>query len=122
MPWKEWPVSEQRLVVVHQILSLHRPVTEVARESGISRKTAYKWRDRYQCDQVQSLLDRSRRPKHSPRRTAESVEQAVLAVRRQYNWGPRKIHRLLSDQQQQQQREQRPPQLSLPSIRTVAAI
>jgi transposase InsO family protein len=111
MPWKEWPVSEQRVVVVHQVLSAGRAVSQVAREHGISRKTLYKWLSRYERDPGKPLADRSRRPKRSPERTADAIEQSVLEVRRKYNWGPRKIRRLLVDQNQ-----------PVPSIRTVAAI
>jgi hypothetical protein len=43
MPWKEWPVSEQRICLVQRVLLLGRPLAAVAREFGVSRKTACKW-------------------------------------------------------------------------------
>jgi transposase InsO family protein len=58
---------------------------------GISRKTGYKWLQRYQQSGAAGLADRSRRPEHSPRRTAAEIEQQVLAIRDQYGWGARKI-------------------------------
>src|SRR4051812_6592754 len=75
MPWKELSVSDQRLVVVHQIVVLRRSVSLVARECGVSRKTAYKWCRRFQLDRSDSLKDRSRRPKSSPKRSVDSIEQ-----------------------------------------------
>ena len=117
MPWKDYLVSQQRFALVHQILLGHRSLAQVAREFGVSRKTAYKWLARYRLDRDAdhdaSLVDRSRRPRRSPARCADSIESAVLDLRRQYNWGPRKIHRVLTNQ---------PAPRSLPSIRTVAAI
>jgi transposase InsO family protein len=111
MPWKEWPVSEQRLVLVHRVLQFGQSVSAAARELGVSRKTAYKWITRHRADPAATLADRSRRPRRSPQRTSAGVEAAVLAVADRYRWGARKIHRLLSDDGQ-----------TVPSIRTTAAI
>jgi len=48
MPWKgAVTVSDLRLCLVHQVLSVGRPVAEVCREQGVARKTAYKWLDRF---------------------------------------------------------------------------
>jgi transposase InsO family protein len=110
MPWKELSVFEQRLAMIHRIVTLKRPVAQVAREFSVSRKTVHKWLKRYH--RRESLADQSRRPRRSPAKTQEKIEQAVLDVRRRHNWGPRKIHRVLSDQQI----------AAVPSIRTVAAI
>jgi transposase InsO family protein len=109
MPWKELSVHEQRLSVIHRVITLKQSVSQVAREQGISRKTLHKWLKRYR--QSSDLSDYSHAPKHSPWKTDQAVEQSVLDLRRQYHWGPRKIHRLLLNRQQ-----------SVPSIRTVATI
>jgi transposase InsO family protein len=112
MAWKELAVSEQRFALVHRIKLLKRPLAEVAREFGVSRKTAYKWLARYEPGaEASTLSDRSRRPHRSPLRTEAAIEQEVLALRQQYRWGPRKIHRVLCDRK-----------LSMPSQRTVASI
>ena len=91
MPWKVTNVSELRLVLVHHVRTLGRPVAAAAREFGVSRKTAHKWLKVHDADPAAPLGDRSRRPKRSPGRTPPGVEAAVLAVRDQRNWGPRKI-------------------------------
>ena len=111
MAWKEWPVSEQRLVLVHRVVHGDHAVAGVAREMGVSRKTAYKWIDRYRADPLAMLCDRSRRPVRSPHRCDAHIEQAVLAVHDEHRWGARKIHRLLCDRG-----------LVMPSTRTTAAI
>jgi len=60
---------------------------------GISRKTFYKWRTRYQAAgrNSRSLLDQSRRPKTSPRHLPVAVVQRILAIRRERECGPRLI-------------------------------
>jgi len=71
----------------------------LCRRFGISRKTGYKWRSRQQADAP--LLDRSRRPLHSPSRTASAIEARVLELRdQQPSWGGRKLRRRLLDLEQ----------------------
>src|SRR5439155_8822450 len=81
------------------------------RTLGISCKAGYKWIRRYRAQPEQPLADGTRRPHSSPKRTADDLEAAVLKVRDEFGWGPRKIHAYLS-----------PQGLALPSIRTVGAI
>lgn len=109
MPWRVHPMSELRTALVHAVRTAGQPVAAVARQFGISRKTAYKWLARF--DAEQPLTDHSRKPHHSPGRTSDALEAAVLAVRDQYGWGPRKIHAYLINQHQ-----------PAPPIRTVAQI
>jgi transposase len=76
MPWSVLPMSEIRLAFVHQVVTLKRPVAEACRRFGVSRKTGYKWLNRYKEAPAEVLADRSRRPMQSPDRTAPSVEVA----------------------------------------------
>jgi transposase InsO family protein len=46
---------------------------------------------RYEQSGAVGLADHSRRPQHSPGRTAAEIEAQVLAVRDQFGWGARKI-------------------------------
>ena len=73
---------------------------ELCRRFGISPKTGYKWLARATDGPPAgpAMADRSRRPRTSPMRSADSVEQAVLALRREHPaWGGRKIARRLID-------------------------
>ena len=72
--------------------------SELCRRYGISRRTGYKWLERYQSAAGNALwmADRSRRPHHSPERSTAELEAAVLAVRAAHPaWGGRKIHHVL---------------------------
>ena len=72
-------------------------LTTLCQRFGISRKTGYKWRARYQETGVAGLTDRSRRPQHSPRQTSAAVEAQVLAERAAHpTWGGRKLRARLS--------------------------
>jgi transposase InsO family protein len=69
-------------------------VSALCRAYGISRKTGYKWLGRA----VDSMVDRSRRPHTSPRRTPDAIEHQVLQARDVYpDWGARKLKRFLEN-------------------------
>ncbi|MEV7739539.1 helix-turn-helix domain-containing protein [Streptomyces sp. NPDC088921] len=68
-------------------------VAEVCRRHGISRKTFYVYLARYRTEGAAGLVPRSRRPKHSPARTAGEIESLVVQIRgAQPRWGARRIH------------------------------
>lgn len=98
MPWKEVSTVSERQEFVHLASVEGANIARLSRGFGISRKTAYKWLDRYRRGGDEALIDRSRRPTRSPAQTPVSVESAVLAIRSRHPvWGGRKIrHRLLA--------------------------
>jgi transposase len=59
-------------------------VVELADRYQISRKTAYKWMDRYEQGGPPALLDRSRRPKSCPHESRPEIVEAILDVRRHH--------------------------------------
>jgi len=71
-----------RLKIVHtwqQCESLR----DTARRLSISRNTVRKWVRRYLAEGEAGLVDRSRRPHSSPRRTPPEVEERVLSLNRE---------------------------------------
>ena len=67
-------------------------IAELARRYDISRKTAYKWIERYEIGGPAELVDRSRRPAHCPHRTPPAIIAALLEVRRHHpTWGAKKL-------------------------------
>jgi transposase InsO family protein len=64
-------------------------ITAAALVVGCSRQTASKWVNRRR--RGESLGDRSSRPQHSPRRTSQAVEQAILRAREELREGPHVI-------------------------------
>ena len=59
-------IIRQRLLMI-QAIRQGVPVTQVARQFGRSRKTLYKWLQRYRDGGLKDLLDRSRRPHGHPK-------------------------------------------------------
>ncbi len=92
MPWKEATSMSLRLEFIHLAELENANISELCRRFGISRKTGYKWIQRYREEGESGLADRSRRPHHSPKRTSAEIEAEVDGVRREHPaWGGRKI-------------------------------
>lgn len=98
MAWNIVNLPEQRLRFVLEAERGEASFSELCRQFGIGRTTGYKWRRRFQADGMAGLAERSRRPLHSPGRTAESIEQQVVAERQRRGWGARKLEPLLARQ------------------------
>lgn len=92
MPWEETTPMEERARFVEAFESALYSVTELCERYGISRKTGYKWLNRYGVEGEAGLQDRSRAPRTSPSRTADRLVEPLLVLRRRHpTWGPRKL-------------------------------
>lgn len=84
-------VVERRLDAVRAVLA-GAPVTEVARQVGVSRQSVHTWVGRYLAGGLAGLADRPSRPKVSPGRSAREVEAVVVELGREHpRWGARRI-------------------------------
>jgi len=92
MPWQETSPVEQR----ERFIADHRrglyTMTELCARYGISRKSGYKWLERFEEGGRGGLRDRSRAPHHCPHRISRDVAQLICAARRAHpSWGPEKL-------------------------------
>ena len=71
-----------RAEMIHRIVDLQQSVAEVATGFGVSIRTAFKWLARFRTEGRSGLLDRSSRPKCSPRTIHPLRVARVLALRR----------------------------------------
>lgn len=96
MPWKMMDVREQRVKFAVAASRHEKPFSQLCQEFGVSRPTGYAWACRYAERGVEGLVERSRRPLHSPQQTDAVLEQAVMRVRERYpDWGARKLQIVL---------------------------
>jgi len=101
MPWKTVLPMDEKIRFISDYLNGVFTFTDVCARYAISRKTGYKWVDRYIETGAAGLEDRSRTPRHSPHKTSEAMEEAVLAVRQKHpGWGAGKILTMLERQRQ----------------------
>jgi transposase InsO family protein len=80
-----------RQLLIARVEMLGWPVAHAAAMQGISRATAYKWLRRYRAGGDTGLLDRSSRPRRSPRALSADQAQAIVSARVERRWGPHRL-------------------------------
>jgi putative transposase len=92
MPWKETGPMEQRRLFIAECLSNGGPAGYICAAFGISRKTGYKWWNRFCSEGLSGLAERSRAPKRIPHKTPPAIEDMVVTARKSHgSWGPPKL-------------------------------
>lgn len=113
MPWKVSDPVTERMEFVRRVQQGER-MTELCREYGISRKTGYKYVERFRELGAAGLFDQSRAPVGRPQTTNESAVELVLKARRAHpTWGPKKLRAWLLE---------REPGVVLPATSTMGDI
>lgn len=92
MPWQATTMNDVRREFVMKVLHHAASFATLCREYGISRKTGYKWKQRALDDGLTGVVERSRRPRHSPTRLDEETICALVALKVAHpSWGPKKL-------------------------------
>jgi putative transposase len=114
MPWTETQVMDERMSFVVDWQREDWSVAALCRRYGVSRKTGYKWIERYQACGLDGLKNRSSAAQHHPNEVEASIAEAVIGVRIAHpSWGPKKIKAWLSMQR---------PQTAWPAPSTIAEL
>lgn len=98
MPWKNRGPMSLKIDFLEQALKPVANISALCRTFGISRKTAYKWINRYKKEGISGIEECSRRPLTSPTRTSEEMTCLILETRREWKWGGRKLRQHLKNQ------------------------
>lgn len=97
MAWRNIKVEDQREYLIKNYLSKFSTMKELCEELGISRKTGYKWLERYEKGGLKALSDLSRAPKVPNKKFSDESINFALEVKQKYpKYGPKKIHAILS--------------------------
>lgn len=97
MPWSRGTVDQRKRMIA--LWESGRTVSELARQFEVSRQTVHTFVKRWREEGEAGLEDRSRRPHSSPRKTAEAVERALIALKDEHpDYGPDKLVVLLAEQ------------------------
>jgi putative transposase len=86
-------------------------VSALAEMYGISRKTFYKWWQRFEAAGEAGLADVNRAPHTRPQERDEEVAEKIVAARQRWKWGPRKLRFKLQQQE---------PEVVWPAASTIA--
>ena len=114
MGWTETCAMDERMRFVLAVERKEEPMAALCRRFGVSRKSGYKWLERYREDGIAGLADRSRAPLDHPQEVSLQIAERCLAVRRAHpTWGPVKVRALL---------ERRMPQTRWPAASTIGEL
>ena len=89
-PWAKLTV-EGRMLLVHRVVDLGWPRARAAEAQGCSAATVGKWLGRFEQEGAAGLVDRCSRPRRSPNRMPEAVEEQILEYRTRHRVGAHHI-------------------------------
>jgi putative transposase len=102
MPWDETDVMDERMSFIVDWRREELSVAALCREYGVSRKTGYKWMERFEALGPEGLRDRHSAAQRHPNEVVAEIAEAVIGVRTVHpSWGPKKIKAWLSMKQPQ---------------------
>jgi transposase InsO family protein len=114
MPWKETCLMDERIKFIGYYLKKEWSFSMLCREFGISRKTGYKYVNRYHKSGLDGLKDLSRAPYNHLNAVSPEIEEVILSLRSAHpTWGPRKLRAWLQSHQ---------PLLNCPASSTMGEI
>jgi transposase InsO family protein len=83
---------DERMRFIAAYLTKTHSMTALCEAFGISRKTGYKWRDRYVSLGPAGLVEGSHAPHRSPHATPAALRERIVELREAHpSWGSRKI-------------------------------
>ena len=92
MPWQETHPMDQRLQFVADHQRALYAMTTLCARYGVSRKTGYKWLQRFAAEGARGLHARSHAPHVCPHAIDGAIAALLLEARRQHpTWGPAKL-------------------------------
>jgi len=90
--WEKFKVEEQRLQVIKTYMEGLTSMTSICLQYGISRKTGYKWYNRFLEMGEEGLKDLSKAPHTSHQYYSEDqIKRALDLKQKRLTWGPKKI-------------------------------
>ena len=92
MPWEETCAMDERVKLVGDYLCEQWSITALSEIYGVSRKTIYRWIDRYDDDGIDGLKERSRAPLSHPNATGPDIGEMIIKEKlHPQHWGPKKV-------------------------------
>lgn len=83
---------DERAKFIEEWLRRRQPTAQLAEQFGVSRKTAYKWLERFHQGGLAALTDASRAPLARPHRVDEKTAKLIVELRQRHRfWGPKKL-------------------------------
>jgi putative transposase len=92
LPWKEVRPVDEVVQFITDVNNSQESFAALCRRFGISRKTGYKWCDRYEEFGPAGLEQRAPVALTCPHKTADELVTALVELRKEHpSWGPKKL-------------------------------
>jgi putative transposase len=92
MPWKTVFAMQERMKFITAVDEQDASFAELCRGFGISRKTGYKWLERYEEEGPRGLEVRGSAARANAKALSEEQVDAIVELRREHpTWGPKKL-------------------------------
>ena len=92
MVWDSKSEQDERLRFIGEWLKQEHCFSGLCERYGVSRKTGYKWVNRYQYEGIGGLEARSHARHFHPNLTSREVQEAIINLKFRYpSWGPVKL-------------------------------
>ena len=96
MTWKRVEPMEERCRFVLLASEPVASISQLCKEFGVSRKTGYKWLERFEQEGLRGLEERSRRPLSCPRQISGEIVCEIVSIRQSHpRWGGVTIEEIL---------------------------
>ncbi len=92
MPWKELCALDQRVDLVNDWRKKEYSIVELSEIYEVSRKTIYKWLERYHHEGLKGLEEHDRAALHHPNATPVEIAKMIIEAKlSKQKWGPKKL-------------------------------
>lgn len=92
MPWKITNAMDQKLQLIADWQSKYFSITDLSQKYGLSRRTVYKWLERYEKEGIDGLKDHERTPLSSPNQTKDDIVELIIQEKlKNRQRGPKKV-------------------------------
>jgi transposase InsO family protein len=92
LPWKEVRLVDARVRFIAEVNDSEETFAALCRKYGISRKTGYKWCERYEELGLAGLDTRAPVARTCPHKTDDALVTLLVALRKDHpSWGPKKL-------------------------------
>lgn len=92
MSWRDICPMDEKIKFIASVKEGAHSFSTICRSYGISRKTGYKWLNRYEEEGPEGLYDQKRARVTQSHRTEERLVKQILKVKKKHkDWGPKKL-------------------------------
>lgn len=93
MPWTITNTMDLKVQMIGDWQLKHLSITDLSHKYGLTRRTVYKWLERYEKQGIDGLKELKRTPLHSPHQTKDDIVELIVTEKlKNRHRGPKKVY------------------------------